>query len=112
MKVRDAASQNMPWPNAGQLGDPLRAMIVCGEGEYSQPWRAWEKIRDAFDVRDDHGHVKPNFLVSNRPPDMLINCVIEFPGYMPVVGEIQIHYRPILELKVCARATRDCFLPS
>ena len=61
VKVRDAASQNMPWPNAGQLGDPLRAMIVCGEGEYSQPWRAWEKIRDAFDVRDDHGHVKPNF---------------------------------------------------
>ena len=31
----------------------------------------------------------------------LINLVIDFPGYAPVVGELQIHYRPILELKVC-----------
>ena len=31
----------------------------------------------------------------------LVNIVIEFPGFAPVVGELQIHYRPILELKVC-----------
>ena len=31
---------------------------------------------------------------------MLINIVIEFEGYSAVVGELQIHYRPILELKV------------
>ena len=30
----------------------------------------------------------------------LINIVIEFEGYAAVVGELQIHYRPILELKV------------
>ena len=29
----------------------------------------------------------------------LINLVVNFPGHAPVVGELQIHYRPILELK-------------
>ena len=29
----------------------------------------------------------------------LINLVVDFPGHAPVVGELQIHYRPILELK-------------
>ena len=30
----------------------------------------------------------------------LINIVIEFDGFAPVVGELLIHYRPIIELKV------------
>ena len=30
----------------------------------------------------------------------LINIVIKFEGYASVVGELQIHYRPILDLKV------------
>ena len=30
----------------------------------------------------------------------LINIVIEFDGFAPVVGEVQIHYRPIIELQV------------
>ena len=29
----------------------------------------------------------------------LINLIVNFPGHAPVVGELQIHYRPILELK-------------
>ena len=29
----------------------------------------------------------------------LINIVVDFPGFVPVVAELQIHYRPILELK-------------
>ena len=33
----------------------------------------------------------------------LLNLVIDFDGYAPVVGEVQIHYRPILELKVRRR---------
>ena len=101
----DAASKNFPWPNASQLGDPLRAMVVCGTGQFSQPKMVWDKIHASFDVREGHGHVKPNFLVSNRPMDMLINIVIEVDGCMPVFGEIQVHYRPILDLKVC----RLCF---
>ena len=101
--MRDAASQNMPWPNAGQLGDPLRAMVVCGRGRYAQPWLAWERICAAFGVKVGRGHVKPNFLAKNRPPDMLINCLIEFDDPMRMFGEIQIHYRPILELKARAR---------
>ena len=62
---------------------------------------AWDKIHAGFDVREGHGHVKPNFSVKDRPPDMLINVVIDTPDHMPVIGEIQIHYRPVLELKVC-----------
>ena len=96
----DAASKNFPWPNAAQLGDPLRAMVVCGTGQHSQPKMAWDKIHAGFDVREGHGHVKPNFSVKDRPPDMLINVVIDTPDHMPVIGEIQIHYRPVLELKV------------
>ena len=41
----------------------------------------------------------------------LLNLVIDFDGYAPVVGEVQIHYRPILELKVrrqsCAMCERE-----
>ena len=98
--MNDAARQNLAWPNAGQLGDPLRAMIVCGTGQFSQPKMAWDRVHAGFEVQEGHGHVKPNFNVTNRPPDMLINVVIETPGHMPVIGEIQIHYRPVLELKV------------
>ena len=96
VKVDDAASKNFPWPNASQLGDPLRAMVVCGTGQFSQPKMVWDKIHASFDVREGHGHVKPNFSVKDRPPDMLINVVIETPDHMPVIGEIQIHYRPCL----------------
>ena len=50
-KVRNAASEGLEWPNAGQLGDPLRAMVVCGRGRYAQPWLAWERICAAFGVK-------------------------------------------------------------
>ena len=33
----------------------------------------------------------------------LLNLLIEFEGFARVVGELQIHYRPILELKVRSR---------
>ena len=84
--MNDAARQNLAWPNAAQLGDPLRAMIVCGTGQFSQPKMAWDRIHAGFEVREGHGHVKPNFSVNDRPPDMLINAVIETPGHMPVIG--------------------------
>ena len=34
-----------------------------------------------------------------RARHRLMNLVVDFPGCAPVVGELQIHYRPILELK-------------
>ena len=84
-------------------------MIVCGTDQHWQLKMAWDQIHANFDVREGHGHVKPNFSVTNRPPDMLINVVIDTPDHMPVIGEIQIHYRPVLELKVSLRCERDAF---
>ena len=103
-------------------------MVVHGTGQYDGPLSTWEKIRDRFDVRKGHGKCaawrfnKQNFM----PPDMcvsvaqqsgvgspvlvcrrLINVVYESPAHAPVVAEIQIHYRPILELKVGAFSAYD-----
>ena len=81
-------------------------MVICGAGKFDQPMRVWNAIRDSFAVAEGHGRVKANFGAANnidskkpKPPDMLINVVVEFPGVMPLIAEIQIHYRPVLELK-------------
>ena len=44
--------------------------------------------------------LKNNFRsTQNRPPDILINVVVEGDGFAPLVGEIQIHLRSVLILK-------------
>ena len=44
--------------------------------------------------------LKNNFRsAQNRPPDILINVVVEGDGFAPLVGEIQIHLRSVLILK-------------
>ena len=99
-EAKEKGKSDELWPHSRQLGDVLRAMVVCGTPE--QLWATWRAIRDGFDVRDGNGRVKNNFAPKNtfKPPDMLLNIVVGFDGYgMPVVGEIQLHYRPILELK-------------
>ena len=103
-KVKEYADEaKKSWPFVSQLGDILRGMIVCGTP--AQLWAAWCAVRDGFDVREGHGRLKNNFRLKDgevrlkKPPDMLINVVVEKEGCMPVVGEIQIHYRPTLELK-------------
>ena len=67
-KVDNAKSKGLAWPNSAQLGDPLRAMIVCGAGCYAQPKRVWDKLNSAegFVVQ----RYKVNFSAPNRPPDM------------------------------------------
>ena len=64
--VKNAKAQGLQWPNAAQLGDPIRGMIVCGAGHYEQPTRGGDRIRETFDVQVR----KVNLRASNRPPDM------------------------------------------
>ena len=62
---------------------------------------AWSVLSAGFDVKDGHGRVKTNLWTSaERPPDVLVNVVIEPPDNMPsIVGEVQLHLREILVLK-------------
>ena len=49
-----------------QLGDPIRAMVVCGRGKYEQPKQVWDAIDREFKVQIR----KVNFAKDDRPPDM------------------------------------------
>ena len=51
-------------------------------------------------MRPGHGRLKNNlFVEALRPPDLLVNVVVEPPGSHPLVGEVQIHLREVLLLK-------------
>ena len=65
-KAKDAKSKGLEWPNIQQLGDPIRAMVVCGRGKYKQPKEVWDTINRAFKVQVR----KVNFAKDDRPPDM------------------------------------------
>ena len=65
-KAKDAKSKGLEWPNIQQLGDPIRAMVVCGRGKYKQPKEVWDTINRAFKVQVR----KVNWPATNRPPDM------------------------------------------
>ena len=43
-----------------------------------------------------------HLVTRRRSVSVLVNVVVEFPGIMPLMAEVQIHYRPVLELKVGA----------
>ena len=65
----NAKSNGLAWPNIAQLGDPIRGMIVCGTGRYSQPKHVWDAIRSAFKIQV----CKVNWSATNRPPDMCVS---------------------------------------
>ena len=65
-KAIDATSTGLGWPNMQQLGDPIRAMVVCGHGEYKQPKQVFDAINSAFKVQVR----KVKFAKDDRPPDM------------------------------------------
>ena len=50
---------------------------------------AWARIKDTFNVREGHGRLKNNLFDPSRPPDLLVNVIVEPPGYFSVVGEVQ-----------------------
>ena len=65
-KAVNAKKQGLAWPNTAQLGDPIRAMVVCGEGQYHQLKQVFDVISKAFEVQVR----KVNLKATNRPPDM------------------------------------------
>ena len=65
-KAVNAQKQGLAWPNTAQLGDPIRAMIVCGHGQYKQVKQVFDVISEAFEVQV----CKVNLKADNRPPDM------------------------------------------
>ena len=84
------------------LGDLLRATIACRTMDDLSS--AWNALASGFDVRAGHGRLKNNlFTDAQRPPDLLVNVIVEPPGRLhALVGEIQIHLRDVLLLKVDA----------
>ena len=62
---------------------------------------AWSTLSNGFDIKEGHGRLKNNLWTEvERPPDMLVNVVVEPPDNMPcIVGEVQLHLREILVLK-------------
>ena len=49
-----------------------------------------------------------NFFAEGRPPDLLVNVIVEPLNSFPVVGEIQVHLLEVLKIKeasaLCALA--------
>ena len=71
-----------------------------------------KQLEKAFDIREGHGRLKNNyatagmpnddpkvFAKNQKPPDMLMNAVLDVEGCMSMPAEIQVHHEEILELK-------------
>ena len=70
----NAQKKGLEWPNSAQQGDPIRGMIVCGEGQFTQPKHVWETINGPGGFKVER--CKANFAVSNRPPDMYARALV------------------------------------
>ena len=93
-----------------QVGDMIRATIVCVDGD--GVLEAWKRCsaETGFRITNDHGRMKNTFGTNkHQPPDMLLNVQFEMPDCLPLVAEIQIHLLGIFKLKARgARAHRKC----
>ena len=97
------------YPGIEHLGDCLRAMVVCRRGEESGNLlhRTWKQLEQAFDIHEGHGRLKNNYATAGilegpkhqKPPDMLMNAVLDVDGAMSMPAEIQVHHEEILDLK-------------
>ena len=99
-KVKEATATggtNM-WPFIQLIGDLLRASVILGGFDAFAD--ALTTLSGGFDVEEGHGRLKNNLWTeAERPPDVLVNVVVEPPGMPPIVGEVQLHLREILVLK-------------
>ena len=50
-KAINAKKQGLEWPNTAQLGDAIRAMVVCGQGQYKQVKQVFDVISKEFEVQ-------------------------------------------------------------
>ena len=86
------------WPFVQCVGDLVRASIVCADMDGAVA--AWQDVEQGFGVRDGHGRLKNNWFTREpRPPDMLVNVVVDVPDAPSITGEIQIHLHDILLAK-------------
>eukprot|EP00957_Ditylum_brightwellii_P130697 9970596-Ditylum_brightwellii.AAC.1 len=107
-KTKDC-SRKKSWPESEYLGNCLHAMIVCYGGKQSGEtiYQTWLQLEMAFDIKKDNGCLKNNFGTAGilkgdkhqKPPDMLINVILNVEGCIPMPAEIQVHHEEILELK-------------
>ena len=65
--------------------------MVCLD--YNAFAEAWSRIHEGFGVREGRGRLKNNLFAEMRPPDLLVNVVVERPGYFPITGEVQVRPR-------------------
>ena len=105
VKVQEYAEENEAepnsWPHIANLGDTLRAMVVCKNAREIR--RTWEALQRRFDIREGNGRLKNRFATAGKKgaptPDMLMNAVFQVEGAIPMPVEIQIHHAEILPLK-------------
>ena len=111
------------WPFASQLGDALRAMIVCrggsdgGDDSGDTIYRTWLQLQKVFGIQYGHGRLKNNFRTAGvphedpqvheerqKPPDMLMNVVVHHGSAMQMPAEIQVAQNPIIPVLISSRA--------
>ena len=101
-KIKEAFSKhrgdlNM-WPFTQLIGDLLRASVIVGS--FDELAEVWPTLSDGFDVKDGRGRLKNNlWSEEERPPDMLVNLLVEPPDMPSIVGEVQLQVREIMVLK-------------
>ena len=80
--------------------------MVCRD--YDGFHQAWTRIRERFGLCEGHGRLKNNLFDGMRPPDLLLNLVVEAPGMFAIIAEVQVHLLQIILLKEvgCAFASR------
>jgi len=104
-------SINTSWPCVEQIGDVLRATVVCRGGDDVAHTgglivRTWKQLERTFDIREGHGRLKNRFTTAGKgdnpvdmPPDILMNAIMDLVGSMSMPVEIQIHHEDILHIK-------------
>jgi len=108
VKTKEYADE-FGWPGSEYLDDCLRAMVVCRGGEESGDtiYQTWTQLQKAFDIKKGNGRLNNNFATAGmtkgdqhqKPPDMLMNIILNVDGCMPIPAEIQVHHEEILILK-------------
>lgn len=109
MKYQEAI--NTSWPCVEQIGDVLRATVVCCGGDDLAHTgglivKTWKQLEKTFDIREGHGRLKNRFMTAGKgnnpehmPPDILMNAIMDLAGSMSMPVEIQIHHEDILNIK-------------
>ena len=92
-----------------QVGDMIRATIVCVDGD--GVLEAWKRCASdaGFRITPEHGRLKNSFRSAEELPKLLCNVILYEAGYLPAVAEIQILLLGIYKVKslnhrACAHA--------